>query len=94
MSPLTIDSMKRRLCQVFDVAHLEIIDESHKHVGHAGAKGGGHYRLTLVSKDFEGKKSLERQRMIMNVFKDDIPHHIHAISIKALSLKEFQSKLG
>lgn len=63
---------------------LEIEDESARHAGHEGAKsGGGHYRLTIVSSQFEGKTSIARHRMIFDLLGDTMHKEIHAISIKA-----------
>lgn len=90
MTTHLIDSMKDTLCQAFNVSHIEIIDESHKHVGHAGSNGGGHFRLTLVAEEFTGKSRLDRQRLVLDLFKDLIPQKIHALSIKAMSPSEFQ----
>jgi BolA protein len=63
---------------------LEIEDESARHAGHEGAKGGGgHYRLTIVSALFADKSLLARHRMINELLGDMLQKEIHAISIKA-----------
>lgn len=63
---------------------LEIEDESARHAGHEGAKGGGgHYRLTIVSEQFAGKTPIARHRMILDLLGEMIHKEIHAISIKA-----------
>jgi BolA protein len=63
---------------------LDIIDESHKHAGHAGARsGGGHFIVTIVSDAFEGKNLLERHRMVYDALGDAMHTEIHALSIKA-----------
>jgi len=74
--------MEVLLDQVFKPDFLELTDESHKHAGHAGASQGGHYRLTIVSKSFEGKKSLEVHRMIYQAL-EPLKSSIHALAIKA-----------
>ena len=72
--------------------HLEIEDESHKHIGHAGARqGGGHFRVSIVSNSFTGKKLLERHRMVYACLSDAMQHEIHALSIKAFTPEEFNS---
>lgn len=64
--------------------HLEIEDESARHAGHEGAKGGGgHYRLTIVSARFADKSLLARHRMINELLGEMLQNEIHAISIKA-----------
>ena len=45
--------IREKLEAAFAPESLEIIDESHKHAGHASAKGGGHFIVQIVSKAFE-----------------------------------------
>ncbi|MDD5241862.1 MAG: BolA family transcriptional regulator [Sulfuricella sp.] len=68
---------------------LEIEDESARHAGHEGAKGGGgHYRLTIVSAQFAGKPPIARHRMINELLGEMMQKEIHAISIKAYTPDE------
>ena len=68
---------------------FDLVDESHKHAGHAGAKsGGGHYELTIVSENFEGANTLGRHRQIYAALDDMMPAEIHALSIKAFAPSE------
>ncbi|AIL32985.1 BolA family protein [Basilea psittacipulmonis] len=63
---------------------LEIIDDSHLHRGHAGAKNGaGHYRVIVASKKLNNMTVLERQRTVYRLLEDLIPYPIHALSISA-----------
>ena len=63
---------------------LEIVDESAAHAGHAGAKsGGGHYRLLIVARAFEGKSTQLRHRMVYDALGPMMKHDIHALAIKA-----------
>ena len=62
--------------------HLEIIDESHLHAGHAGAQdGASHFRLIIGSEQFKGLSTLAKHRLINEQLKDLIPHPIHALAI-------------
>jgi len=70
------------LIEAFQPSFLEVIDESHKHAGHAGASQGGHYQVSVVSKSFEGKKSLDIHRMIYKAL-EPVKSSIHALAIKA-----------
>jgi BolA protein len=66
--------------------HVEVIDESHLHAGHVGAReGGGHFRATVVSARFEGKNPIERQRMVYAALEDVMGAEIHALSMKTLT---------
>ena len=78
----TSDKM-RELLQALQPQHIEIIDDSALHAGHAGAREGGHYRLTIVSQQFEGKKTMERHRMVYAALASLMPNGIHALSITA-----------
>ena len=63
---------------------LEIVDESAAHAGHAGAQsGGGHYRLLIVARAFEGKSTQLRHRMVYDALGPMMTHDIHALAIKA-----------
>ena len=72
------------LTEAFKPVFLEVIDESHKHVGHAGASQGGHYQVTIVSKNFKGIKLLESHRMVYQAL-EPIKSSIHAMAIKTSS---------
>ncbi len=63
---------------------VDIADDSAEHAGHAGAaSGGGHFHLTVVSRNFAGKSRVERHRMIYAVLKPLMLHEIHALAINA-----------
>lgn len=85
----TIDLMKQRLTTL-QPERLDIVDDSAKHVGHAGAaSGGGHYQLTIVSKAFAGKPQLARHRLIYQALGDMMQRQIHALSITAYTPDQF-----
>ena len=73
-----------RLTAVFSPVLLELVDESHKHAGHPGARaGGGHFVVTVVSDAFAGKTPLQRHRMVYDALGDLMKTEIHALSISA-----------
>jgi len=75
--------IRARLAQLEPV-QIEIIDESHKHAGHAGARdGGGHYVLRIVSAQFAGNNTVARHRMIYSALGDLMKREIHALTIEA-----------
>ena len=81
----TVSEMKRRLA-VLEPEHIEIVDESALHAGHAGARsGGGHYQLTLIAAAFTGQNSMARHRAIYQALGDLMSTRIHALSITALA---------
>lgn len=73
-----------KLRAALDVTSLEIVDESHLHVGHAGAaSGGGHFQVVITAKDFSGLSKLARHRLVYEALGDAMKTDIHALSIKA-----------
>lgn len=78
-----IAAMKVRLAMLEPIA-LDILDESHKHAGHAGARdGGGHYVMNIVSAQFVGKNTVARHRMIYSALGDMMKREIHALTLQA-----------
>ena len=62
---------------------LEIIDDSAKHAGHAGAREGGHFRVVLVAEAFKGHSQLERHRLVYAAVAPLMGQGVHALSIIA-----------
>ena len=84
-----VETIRKILNEAFSPTQLDIIDESHKHAGHEGAKsGGGHFVAFIVSDAFEGKNLLERHRMVYEALGDLMKTDIHALSIKAHTTAE------
>jgi len=90
MSPHPGEALIRtRLSKALAPEALEIIDDSEKHAGHAGARdGGGHFRVTVTSSAFTGKTTLQRHRLVYAALGNAMQKEIHALSIKALSPEE------
>ncbi len=79
-----IEAIKQLLTEALSPEHLEIIDESHLHAGHTGAKSGkGHFDAIIVSAAFAGKNPLQRHRMVYDALGDLMHSDIHALSIRA-----------
>lgn len=78
--------IEEKLRAAFAPSHLEIQDDSHKHIGHEGAKqGAGHYTINITSSCFKGKSLIDKHRMIYQVLAELIPQNIHALKIQAYS---------
>ena len=68
---------------------LEIIDDSHLHAGHAGASDGkGHFRVRIVSEDFQGLRTVQRHQLVYRSLADLMQTDIHALGISALTPAE------
>lgn len=79
-----IEELKQRLAPLVPTT-LEVIDESHQHIGHEGAKdGASHFRLRIASPQFEGKNTVACHRKIYRLVGDLIPHPIHALAIEVV----------
>lgn len=75
--------IEERLKEALAPSHLEVIDDSHKHAGHAGAQGGGgHFTVKIVSSHFAGKSMVEQHRMIYRLFEQEMKQQIHALALR------------
>lgn len=82
--------IEEKLRTLLPASHVEVIDESHLHAGHAGARsGGGHFRATIVSDRFAGLSSVAAQRLVYGVLADEMGDDIHALSMKTLTPDEW-----
>jgi len=75
----------------FAIVELMIEDESHLHAGHAGAaSGGGHFKLTIVTPNFQDLSKVSRHRAVYAALSKYFPHEIHALTIHALTPSEIR----
>ncbi len=82
--------IERMMKEKFLAVHVEIVDETWKHAGHAGAaSGGGHFNMVVVSERFEGINLLERNRLIYGALEEEMKGEIHALALKAISPSEW-----
>jgi BolA protein len=83
-------TIREKLQAAFGPSRLEVIDDSARHAGHAGAREGGesHFNLVIVAPEFEGLSRVERQRRINSALREELAGPVHALSIKALAPSE------
>lgn len=88
------DSITRKLTEALGPSELEVVDESQRHVGHAGYREGGesHFAVTVVSARFEGKSRIERHRMVNHLLAEEIAAGLHALSLTTLTPAERQGE--
>lgn len=80
--------MRERLATL-EPETVDVVDESGKHIGHEGAKGGGgHYQLVIVSPRFAGVTRQGRHRMVYQALGNMMQHEIHALAIQAFAPDE------
>jgi BolA protein len=79
------DRIAAALTEALRPIRLDIVDESDRHAGHAGARPGGetHYRLNIVSPAFVGKSRVERHRMVNALLAAEFASGLHALAIAA-----------
>lgn len=86
------DHIKAKLQAALAPTFLEVIDESHKHAGHAHAvmrpgtatgAGGTHFQVKVVSEAFKGKSRVDRHRTINNLLQSELNAGVHALAIDA-----------
>ena len=85
------EMIKTVLEETFSPVKIEILDESHKHAGHVGARSGkGHFKLTIISKRFEGLPLIQRQKLVYRALANLMETDIHALSMSTLTPREIR----
>lgn len=89
LNPARVERMQALLAEALAPLQLQVVDDSHKHTGHAGARGGqGHFSVDIVSAAFAGKLPLARHRLVYAALGDMLQTDIHALSIRARTPEE------
>lgn len=80
------DTIIAKLTEAFAPTHLEVIDESERHHGHAGWREGGetHFRVRLATHKFAGKPRVAQHRAVMTTLKEELDTRVHALAIEVL----------
>ena len=71
---------------------LEVINESHKHNVPKGSES--HFKVIIVSEEFQGKMLLARHQMVNKILADELAHSIHALTLNTMTSKEWSDKGG
>ena len=84
------ETIRKKLTEAFSPQRLEVVDDSSRHAGHAGARQGGesHFNVVIVSADFEGASRVQRQRSVYAALTEELAGPVHALSVKALTPRE------
>lgn len=84
MTGARLETIRARLDAAFSPTALTIRDDSARHAGHPGARGGaGHYAIKIEADAFRGLRSIARHRLVYDALADMLPDEIHALSIDA-----------
>ncbi|MDX1485294.1 MAG: BolA family protein [Alphaproteobacteria bacterium] len=78
-------AIARKLEKALKPQRLEVIDDSHRHQGHAGARAEGetHFRVNIAAAAFAGKSRLQCQRMVYDILAEELAGPVHALSVSA-----------
>jgi BolA family transcriptional regulator, general stress-responsive regulator len=79
------ETIRSKLLAELSPSHLEVIDESHLHAGHIGARPEGetHFKVIVVSTMFEGHGRVETQRRVHRILAEELAGPVHALSVRA-----------
>lgn len=90
----TKQEIESKLAATISSSMLDVVDESELHRGHAGWREGGgtHFRVSIVSDQFEGLSRLDRHRLVHQALADDLVESVHALSLDLRTPEEVRSR--
>jgi len=83
MNAVTAGRVEAAVRAALQPTALEVLDDSHLHAGHAGAKEGRHFTVRVTSHAFTGLSHVARHRLVYDALRDVIPQGVHALAIEA-----------
>jgi BolA protein len=85
-----IDHIREKLNARLTPTRLEVVDDSGRHVGHAGARPGGetHFSVKIVSPAFKDMSRVARQRLVHEILADEFRRGLHALALTTLTPEE------
>jgi len=86
------DRIEEKLAVAFDPAHLEVVNESRNHNVPDGSET--HFKVVIVSTDFEGQRLIDRHRRVNEVLADEIAGGVHALAIHTYTAADWQKRFG
>ncbi|MDA9771422.1 BolA family transcriptional regulator [Emcibacteraceae bacterium] len=77
------EKIELKLSEAFNPEFLEVIDESHKHAGHVGARPEGetHFHVNMKASALNGHSRVNRQRMVYKALSEELAGPVHALSL-------------
>jgi BolA family transcriptional regulator, general stress-responsive regulator len=88
--PRVADAIEHKLTEIFAPTRLAVVDESHRHAGHAGARPEGetHFRVEIVSPAFVGHSRVARQRLVYAALAEELETRVHALALTTRTPEE------
>ncbi len=85
------ERIEARLREALAAVHVEVDDESQRHAGHEGARGGqSHYRVTVVSPRFAGLSRVAAQRLVYAALANELSGGLHALALRTLTPEQWR----
>ncbi|MFO1220214.1 MAG: BolA family protein [Burkholderiaceae bacterium] len=89
---VSVADIERALRDALAPTALEVVDDGHLHVGHPGAREGGHFSVRICSAAFAGMTRLARHRLVYDALRRLMPSGIHALAIEARAPHEPEAR--
>ena len=82
--------IEKKLTAALTPTRLSIVDESHLHAGHSGARPEGetHFRVEIASDRFDGVGRVQRQRLVYEILAEELKGSVHALALKTRTPEE------
>ena len=84
------ESIEKKVSDAFSLSHCEVINESHMHNVPAGSES--HFKLILVSDDFDGLSLVKRHQKIYKTLANELANGVHALALNTLTEQEWHDK--
>jgi len=86
------DAIQAKLTDAFAPTALAIVDDSHRHAGHVGARPSGetHFKVEITAAAFAGRSRVDRQRMVYAVLAEELAGPVHALELRTHTPEEAQ----
>ena len=87
------DRITAKITEALAPVRLVVVDESHRHAGHAGARPEGetHFRVEICSAAFAGLSRIDRQRLVHQVLAEELEGRVHALSLATTTPEEVRA---
>jgi len=92
MTANTQDIINEKLDACFDLKHLDVVNESGNHNVPPGSET--HFKVVLVSTDFEGSRLIARHRAVNDALADELAGDVHALALHTYTPEEWQARFG
>jgi stress-induced morphogen len=84
--------IEAKLAGALPLAHIEVVNESHMHSVPSGSET--HFKVVLVSSDFDGKRAVARHQLVYGVLADELAGPVHALALHTYTVEEWQQRHG